>query len=528
MIEASFRALEERFNEYSALPNADVSGGKATAPAWAKGAGGPPAPPAPGTVGPKAKSGVDFKVSKRIMNEVSYVNQHRQPKGVEATLEWHEVVDLSGAAAPSARVGMSLTRLGWGEHARLVLFGGYEEHGYASSDLHYFDPLAMCWLDEAEAGSTLGKSPPPRAGHTANGFGRHTMLVFGGRGEAGLLDELWALQMYRSKPSAGQPPRTAFCWLQQHVADEYGNAAGPSARAYHAVAEVEEGGNQGLMLFGGEVIMRSGEKDMLVKLLEQRQGLSHSKAAALIAQGAAASSLQSATMPVLGARDRTDMIGATRFEPPAREAAPSPQRPRTSSAKPGRRGLPPPLSPKMTPGSSRGPSPFPATPQGATPSVSRPDTAGPDTASGTPDRFGRDKPKPRTKSPNPNLSRRPLSPPDRRLVSELKVHRRDGSPSGYTPPPSGLRKGGGLTPSGLSGAGMLSGGRTRPRTRTRTRTRTRIRIRPRPRPRTRTRTRARARTRPRPRARPRTLTLSRTRHAQRGRRHGGGGGGAQA
>ena len=32
--------------------------------------------------------------------------------------------------------------------------------------------------------------------------------------------------------------------------------------------------------------MRSGERDMLVKLLEQRQGLSHSKAAALIAQGA--------------------------------------------------------------------------------------------------------------------------------------------------------------------------------------------------------------------------------------------------
>ena len=108
----------------------------------------------------------------------------------------------------------------------------------------------------------------------------------------------------------------------------------------------------------------------------------------------------------------------------------------------------------MTPGTSGRNSPFPATPAGVTPSVSRPDTAGPD--SGTPDRFGRDKSKPRTKSPNPNLSRRPLSPPDRRLVSELKTHRRDGSPSGYTPPPS-LRKGGGLTPSSLSGAGMLSG-----------------------------------------------------------------------
>ena len=167
-------------------------------------------------------------------------------------------MDLSGAAAPSARVGMSLTRLGWGEHARLVLYGGYEEGGFASSALYFFDPLAMCWLDEAAAGTTLGKPPPPRAGHTANGFGRHTMLVFGGRGEAGLLDELWALQMYRSKPSAGQPPRTAYCWLQQHLADEYGNQAGPSARAYHATAEVEEGGNQGLMLFGGEVTTRSG------------------------------------------------------------------------------------------------------------------------------------------------------------------------------------------------------------------------------------------------------------------------------
>ena len=87
LIEASFRALEERFNEYSALPNADVAGAKASAPPWPPGSSGgkAPAPPAPGTGGPKAKSGADFKVSKRIMNEVSYVNQHRQPKGVEVS-----------------------------------------------------------------------------------------------------------------------------------------------------------------------------------------------------------------------------------------------------------------------------------------------------------------------------------------------------------------------------------------------------------------------------------------------------------
>ena len=107
LIEASFRALEERFNEYSALPNADVAGAKASAPPWPPGSSGgkAPAPPAPGTGGPKAKSGADFKVSKRIMNEVSYVNQHRQPKGVEVSsthsMRHHPDPDPSPDPSPS-------------------------------------------------------------------------------------------------------------------------------------------------------------------------------------------------------------------------------------------------------------------------------------------------------------------------------------------------------------------------------------------------------------------------------------------
>ena len=120
------------------------------------------------------------------------------------------------------------------------------------------------------------------------------------------------------------------------------------------------------------------------------------------------------------------MIGATRFEPPSLgERAPSPRRPRTGSAKPGRRGLPPPLSPKGSPANgspavSRGASPFPATPQGISPARSRPDTAGPEaTPDPTPDPFGRDGPKRVSRSANPNLTRRPLSPPDRRLVRGL-------------------------------------------------------------------------------------------------------------
>ena len=97
---------------------------------------------------------------------------------------------------------------------------------------------------------------------------------------------------------------------------------------------------------------------------------------------------------------------------------------------------------------SRGASPFPATPPGVTPAVSRPDTAGP-----APDPFGRDGPKRVARAPNPNLTRRPLSPPDRRLASELQHHGREGSPSGYTPPAH--QRQGGFTPS-RSGLGLGS------------------------------------------------------------------------
>ena len=63
----------------------------------------------------------------------------------------------------------------------------------------------------------LGLPPAPRAGHTASSFGRHTMLVYGGRGEAGVLDELWALQMYRSKPAAGQRAQDSRGLRCRHV-----------------------------------------------------------------------------------------------------------------------------------------------------------------------------------------------------------------------------------------------------------------------------------------------------------------------
>ena len=157
--------------------------------------------------------------------------------------------------------------------------------------------------------------------------------------------------------------------------------------------------------------MRCGERDNLVHLLEERQGLSHNKAAALISP----SSIQSATLPVLGARDRTDMIGATRFDLPAPPVSPQ----RAGTAGPARRVSPP---------------------QGVSSSALLTPTRATSASALSPDRFGRDGPKPaRPKAPASATLRRPLPPTDRRLGDELTAHRLEGPPSGYTPP-SGLRK----------------------------------------------------------------------------------------
>ena len=141
LLEAQFKRLEERFDEYAALPTAEMIAA-AAAPPPRKGSARPAS--ASATMGGKPKVKLDtFKVSKRIMQEKQYINQYRQPKGVDATLRWRTPPDVGGELAPSPRVDMSLTRLGWGDHARLVLFGGYEEFGFASSEVYLFDPLRM-------------------------------------------------------------------------------------------------------------------------------------------------------------------------------------------------------------------------------------------------------------------------------------------------------------------------------------------------------------------------------------------------
>ena len=128
--------LEERLLEYSTLPSADVpiDGGVAE----------PDAPE-------KARA-----TSRRIQRPLNtHNNQHRQPKMVTATLDWR-AVDAPGAAdaaleGPAPRVGMSLTRLGWGQDARLVLFGGFGPDGFVPSELELFNPTSMRWVEPEKA-----------------------------------------------------------------------------------------------------------------------------------------------------------------------------------------------------------------------------------------------------------------------------------------------------------------------------------------------------------------------------------------
>ena len=69
--------------------------------------------------------------------------------------------------------------------------------------------------------------------------------------------------------------------------------------------------------------MRESERDELVEIMEQMGGLSHTAAAAAIAQGATASSLASATLPGLVQREQTNVFQPLRFDsvmPPGKRA----------------------------------------------------------------------------------------------------------------------------------------------------------------------------------------------------------------
>ena len=90
----------------------------------------------------------------------------------------HEETEL----APSGRAEATLTRMGAGESAVLVLFGGVDASGLVPPAVHLFDPLESRWCSPESRGiSLLGRPPSARAGHSATRLGRHLVIYYGGR-----------------------------------------------------------------------------------------------------------------------------------------------------------------------------------------------------------------------------------------------------------------------------------------------------------------------------------------------------------
>jgi hypothetical protein len=134
-------------------------------------------------------------------------------KGGGASMEWSQIK----APGPEPRIGATLSRIGAGHKARLVLFGGLDKGSvenpqagaFASSELELFDPHQMRWCTGAERGRVMGKVPMPRVGHAAAPLGRHLLVVFGGRTESGLSSELALLAQYHAKARPPPDPHTA-------------------------------------------------------------------------------------------------------------------------------------------------------------------------------------------------------------------------------------------------------------------------------------------------------------------------------
>jgi hypothetical protein len=127
------------------------------------------------------------------------------------------------------------TAIGDGEHDRMIVFGGLGSTGSLS------DTWALDLISGSEAWQSLapaGSIPPSRRSHSAvydYDAGNSRMIVFGGAGSGGFLDDLWALDLVPGSeawgllPSEGHSGQGAPGWL----------ADWPPGRAWHSAALAE-------------------------------------------------------------------------------------------------------------------------------------------------------------------------------------------------------------------------------------------------------------------------------------------------
>lgn len=123
-------------------------------------------------------------------------------EGGYAAPVWAELAPVN---APSARYDHAMVLDGAGQTA--YLFGGEGQFG-VMDDLWAFDLGTQRW----ERMLVSGVGPPARAGHVlAFDNASRRLVVFGGRGDSGLLGDLWTIETAtftaRQLRAAGPPPR---------------------------------------------------------------------------------------------------------------------------------------------------------------------------------------------------------------------------------------------------------------------------------------------------------------------------------
>ncbi len=141
------------------------------------------------------------------------------------SISYNSWVDLSPIMKniPPKRRNFSMATM---KNNRIVIFGGRGEEGLLN-DMWLYDAQKHYW-EEIKTNA----NPPAREFHSMVGLNDNRLLLFGGRGDDGNFDDTW---IYDDKNNR---------WIQHSQND----GQSPSARSYHAMAY---DGQNSVILFGG-------------------------------------------------------------------------------------------------------------------------------------------------------------------------------------------------------------------------------------------------------------------------------------
>ena len=143
-----------------------------------------------------------------------------------------------------------------GGGAKFVVFGGSTQQGLTNA-VHLYMPSDNAWgfLELADLVTSVGTSPSPRAGHSATMVGT-AMIVFGGRIDSGVAEDVWWMDLGSYLCSWQGPMQPSASWAR------------PAGRTGHSAVSWRADGaasaNASILVFGG----RTGSGQLMRDLWE--------------------------------------------------------------------------------------------------------------------------------------------------------------------------------------------------------------------------------------------------------------------